>query len=162
MGAVAADLRVKGLTQNNSSTDHSSKQCASSPKFSRPPTPPERDPVSPPKRPRPAAPAQSYHQDDDVSGTIDPITGPSIQGAGGAEGIKAVVEMKMWKETTADRGLIWRCADCDYTAKLKRGMFEHVESKHVGSQGYTCLYCGKHCPSKNALRSHVSRKHPKS
>ena len=74
----------------------------------------------------------------------------------------AVVEMKMWKETTADRGLIWRCADCDYTAKLKRGMFEHVESKHVGSQGYTCLYCGKHCPSKNALRSHVSRNHPKS
>merc|ERR1712012_276307 len=71
--AVAADLRVKGLTQNNSSTDHSSKQCASSPKFSRPPTPPERDPVSPPKRPRPAAPAQSYHQDDDSIQEVQPI-----------------------------------------------------------------------------------------
>merc|ERR1712211_158403 len=99
---------------------------------------------------------------DDGSGTIDHNTGLSIQGAVGADGNKAVVEMKMWKETTADRGLIWRCADCDYTAKLKRGMFEHVESKHVGSQGYTCVYCGKHCPSKNALRSHVSRNHPKS
>merc|ERR1712004_709851 len=57
--AVAADLRVKGLTKNNSSTfssntDHSFKQRASSPKISRPPTPPERDPVSPPKRPRPS------------------------------------------------------------------------------------------------------------
>merc|ERR1712004_464586 len=98
---------------------------------------------------------------DDGSGIIDPNTGLSIQGAGGADGNKAVVEMTMWKETTADRGLVWRCADCDYTAKLKRGMFEHVESKHVGSLGYTCLYCGKHCPSKNALRSHVSRNHPK-
>merc|ERR1719220_2668024 len=222
--AVAEDLRVKGLTQNNSgtsssNTDHSSKQRAPSPKISRPPAPPERDPVPPPKRPRPAAPSQSYHQDDDDiqevqpivksepvsapaevvpqqqqyaapgqqsqqqvaledeayadesydyggyddgSGMIDPNTGLPIQGAGGADGNKAVVEMKMWKETTADRGLIWRCADCDYTVKDKRGMFEHVESKHVGSQGYTCLYCGKHCPSKNALRSHVSRNHPKS
>lgn len=72
----------------------------------------------------------------------------------------AVVEMKMLKEMTADRGLFWRCADCDYIVKDKRGMFEHVESKHVGSQGYTCMHCGKHCPSKNALRSHVSRNHP--
>jgi len=227
--AVAEDLRVKGLTKNNSgtsssNTDHSSKQRAPSPKISRPPARPERDPVSPPKRPRPAAPPQSYHQDhdniqevepivksepvsapaevvpqqqqyaatgqqsqqqvkledeayvdesydcgeygdggyDDGSGTIDHNTGLSIQGAVGAAGNKAVVEMKMWKETTDDRGLMWRCADCDYTVKDKRGMFEHVESKHVGSQGYTCLYCGKHCPSNNALRSHVSRNHPKS
>merc|ERR1712013_730896 len=164
--AVAADLRVKGLTQNNtgtssSNTDHSSKQRAPSPKISRPSARPERDPVSPPKRPRPAAP-QSYHQDhdniqevepivksepvsapaevvpqqqqcaasgqqsqqqvkledeayedesydcgeygdggyDDGSGTIDHNTGLSIQGAVGADGNKAVVEMKMWKETT--------------------------------------------------------------
>merc|ERR1712004_733663 len=195
---VAKDLQVKGLTKNNSSTsssntDLSSKQRAPSPKISRPPARPERDPVSPPKRPRPAAPPQSYHDDniqevqpivksepvsalaevdvvpqqqqytasvqqsqqqvkledeayadesydygeygdggyDDGGRMIDPNTGLPIQGAGGADGNKAVVEMKMWKETTADRGLMWRCADCDYTAKLKRGMFEHVESKHV-------------------------------
>ena len=65
--AVAEDLRVKGLTQNNSgtsssNTDHSSKQRAPSPKISRPPAPPERDPVPPPKRPRPAASPQRYHQ----------------------------------------------------------------------------------------------------
>merc|ERR1712038_2052798 len=226
--AVAEDLRVKGLTQNNSGTSSSSstdpKQRAPSPKISRPAAPPERDPVPPPKRPRPAPPPQSYHQDDDDiqevqpivksepvsapaevvpqqqqyatagqqsqqqvaledeayadesydygeygdggyddgSGMIDPNTGLPIQGAGGADGNKAAVEAKMLKETTADRGLIWRCADCDYTVKDKRGMFEHVESKHVGSQGYACLYCGKHCPSNNALRSHVSRNHPKS
>merc|ERR1712107_744023 len=57
-------------TKNNSSTssssaDHSFKQRAPSPKISRPPAPPEQDLVSPPKRPRPAASPQSYHQDDD-------------------------------------------------------------------------------------------------
>merc|ERR1712012_639826 len=151
-----------------------------------PPAPLERNPVSPPKRPRPTAPPPSYHQDDDNiqevqpivksepvsapaevvlqqqvkledeayvdeayadesyddgeygdggyddgSRMIDPNTGLPIQGADGAAGNKAVVEMKMWKETTDDRGLMWRCADCDYTVKDKRGMFEHVESKHV-------------------------------
>ena len=76
--AVAEDLRVKGLTQNNSgtsssSTDHASKQRAPSPKISRPPAPPERDPVPPPKRPRPAPPPQSYHQDDDDIQEVQPI-----------------------------------------------------------------------------------------
>merc|ERR1712004_585363 len=76
--AVAEDLRVKGLTQNNSSTsssstDHSSKQRAPSPKISRPPARPERDPVSPPKRPRPAAPPQIYHQHDDNIQEVEPI-----------------------------------------------------------------------------------------
>merc|ERR1712004_626617 len=75
--AVAADLRVKGLTKDNSSisssTDHSSKQRASSPKISRPPAPPEWDPVPPPKRPRPAAPPQSYHQDHDDIQEVQPI-----------------------------------------------------------------------------------------
>jgi len=83
--AVAEDLRVKGLTQNNSSSASS----AESPKpFSkqetpkqiiRPRDPPERDPVPPPKRPRPAAPAPvvqqvstpSYHlQDDDIQEVV--------------------------------------------------------------------------------------------
>merc|ERR1712004_388184 len=73
--SVAEDLRVKGLTQNNSgtsssNTDHSFKQRAPSPKISRPPAPPERDPVSPPKRPRPAAPPQSYHQHNNIQSIV--------------------------------------------------------------------------------------------
>merc|ERR1712004_958194 len=76
--AVAADLRVKGMTKNiygtsSSNTDHSSKQRATSPKISRPPAPPERDPVPPPKRPRPAAPPQSYHQDNNSIQEVQPI-----------------------------------------------------------------------------------------
>ena len=67
--------------------------------------------------------------------------------------------MKMLKETSVDRGAYWRCADCEYTSKDKRGMFEHIESKHVGSEGYSCQICQKHCPTKNAMRSHMSRYH---
>merc|ERR1712004_858786 len=76
--AVAEDLCVKGLTKNNSSTsssstDHSFKQRAPSPKISRPAAPPERDLGPPSKRPRPAAPPQSYHQDDDNIQEVQPI-----------------------------------------------------------------------------------------
>jgi len=83
--AVAEDLRVKGLTQNNSSSAPSadsprpfSKQ--ETPKqIIRPRDPPERDPVPPPKRPRPAAPApvvqqvstpSYHHQDDDIQEVV--------------------------------------------------------------------------------------------
>ena len=68
--AVAEDLRVKGLTQNNSGAPP--KERAPSPKISRPP-PPERDPVPPPKRPRPAPPPQTYQQDDDDIQEVQPI-----------------------------------------------------------------------------------------
>jgi len=69
--AVAEDLRVKGLTQNNSSSE--AKPKSEAPKISRPPPPretQERDPVPPPKRPRPTPPTiavsqQSYHQEED-------------------------------------------------------------------------------------------------
>merc|ERR1711936_536496 len=76
--AVAEDLRVKGLTQNNSSSDGKPK--SEPPKISRPPPPrepQERDPVPPPKRPRPSpvpsiTPQQSYQneEDDDIQEVV--------------------------------------------------------------------------------------------
>eukprot|EP00092_Neocalanus_flemingeri_P094647 GFUD01120357.1.p1 GENE.GFUD01120357.1~~GFUD01120357.1.p1 ORF type:complete len:355 (-),score=56.78 GFUD01120357.1:16-1080(-) len=78
--AVAEDLRVKGLTQNNSSSD--AKPKSEPPKISRPPPPrepQERDPVPPPKRPRPTPPApsiasqQSYQEDDDDIQEVVPV-----------------------------------------------------------------------------------------
>jgi len=79
--AVAEDLRVKGLTQNNSSSESSaSKPKPEQPKtiIPRPRDPPERDSVPPPKRPRPTAPApssqaqsfQSFDQDDDIQEVV--------------------------------------------------------------------------------------------
>jgi len=80
--SVAEDLKVKGLTQSNSTETPSSK---SQPKqdqikhVGRPREPPERDPILPPKRPRPLPPnptsqmseqSQSFHQDDDIQEVV--------------------------------------------------------------------------------------------
>jgi len=86
--AVAEDLRVKGLTQNNSSTAGESspkpgpnnKQDAALKHTIRSRDPPERDPVVPtPKRPRPTlAPVQqitapNYHQEEDDIQEVVPV-----------------------------------------------------------------------------------------
>jgi len=64
--AVAEDLRVKGLTQNNSSATAPAPKSfpkQETPKqIIRPRDPPERDPVPPPKRPRPTPPAAVVQQ----------------------------------------------------------------------------------------------------
>jgi len=68
--AVAEDLRVKGLTQNNSGNPKPVKD----PPYRPPPTkspitrPPDREPPVP-KRPRPA-PVQSYQHDDDIQEVV--------------------------------------------------------------------------------------------
>ena len=56
----------------------------------------------------------------------------------------------------------FQCVECAHASGSKRAMFEHVESKHVGStQGYPCPVagCGTVCRSANALRSHSVRHH---
>eukprot|EP00092_Neocalanus_flemingeri_P012017 GFUD01012954.1.p1 GENE.GFUD01012954.1~~GFUD01012954.1.p1 ORF type:complete len:406 (-),score=106.77 GFUD01012954.1:124-1341(-) len=77
--AVAEELRVKGLTQNNPSSGSAAKnvQRQEPPRqINRPREPPEKDPFPPPKRPKPAAPApasvpqmkaisNNFTQDDD-------------------------------------------------------------------------------------------------
>ena len=53
----------------------------------------------------------------------------------------------------------WKCSVCDYESKLKARTFEHVEAKHVQSQGYNCSICQKFCSTYNALKLHKSRYH---
>ena len=51
------------------------------------------------------------------------------------------------------------CTDCNHTSRDKHAMSLHIESKHVGSSGYTCPICSKFCPSRNAWHLHKSRYH---
>lgn len=95
---------------------------------------------------------------DDGSGMIDPNTGMPMQGAG-ADGNKALIKSKMKKESDGVGGFIWRCLDCSHTSKRNTDLNKHIEAKHIECAGYDCSYCGKHCPSKNALTAHVSRQH---
>jgi len=80
--SVAEDLRVKGLTQNNSRSDKESLLKPESTKhIVKPRNPPERDPIAPlPKRPRPPAPSprqsaplQSFHDEDDDIHEVIPV-----------------------------------------------------------------------------------------
>jgi len=67
--AVAEDLRVKGLTQNNASSSKPKEAPYRPPPPKSPITrPPDREPPSI-KRPRPA-PSQSYQQDDDIQEVV--------------------------------------------------------------------------------------------
>jgi len=95
--AVAEDLRVKGLTQNNSSEAtpvRSQPKQDTSKHSNRAREPPERDQIPPPKRPRPMPPntpmqipeqTQSFHQDDDIQEVVpvkseprDPVPHPVV------------------------------------------------------------------------------------
>jgi len=83
--SVAEDLRVKGLTQNNSSSDTPAAKVLPKPEpnkhIIRPREPPEREPIAPPpKRPRPpppapqiSAPIQSFRADDDDIQEVVPV-----------------------------------------------------------------------------------------
>lgn len=60
-----------------------------------------------------------------------------------------------------ENGVAYTCLSCGYKAKDKRSVFEHIESMHITGSGHNCSICGKFCKSRNALRTHTSRYHPK-
>jgi len=86
--AVAEELRVKGLTQNQSSKKQESSFPASSPKLA-PSRIPDREPPPPPKRPRPTPVLQSNQhslpppEDDDIQEVVpvksEPREAPLVQ-----------------------------------------------------------------------------------
>ena len=53
----------------------------------------------------------------------------------------------------------FQCAACDFQAKLKSTVSNHIESKHIRHAGVTCEICGKQCATRQALRMHKSRDH---
>jgi len=93
---------------------------------------------------------------DDGSGMIDPNTGMPMQG--GADGNKDPADL-VWSKIESLPDGSYQCQECPHLNRNKRAMFEHVESKHVQSDGYHCPVCEKSCRSLNALRSHTVRYH---
>ena len=56
-------------------------------------------------------------------------------------------------------GGVWQCLACGWETKFRSRLWEHVEAKHVQTNGYFCPICEKFCPSINALKLHKSRNH---
>jgi len=53
----------------------------------------------------------------------------------------------------------FQCSSCSYSTVSKRNMQNHIESRHITSGGVECKECRKICPTREALRKHVSRTH---
>ena len=73
-----------------------------------------------------------------------------------------IVMSKMLKINSGEDGQpsYWQCTDCDYKSHKSQNIKNHIESKHIISEGYNCAECGKNVPTRNALRVHVARNHP--
>jgi len=94
---------------------------------------------------------------DDGSGMIDPNTGMPMQGAGadGNKELDSAIKLKMVRRLDGCYG----CTDCDYVTKYNTTCQNHIESKHLSTSGFTCQFCGKFCPTRNALKSHITKNH---
>jgi len=92
---------------------------------------------------------------DDGSGMIDPNTGMPIQAA---DGNKELILSKM-SSFLSEGGTTWQCNECFYSSKFKNNVREHIEAKHVESDGFYCPQCEKICPNKKSLRNHIYKFH---
>ena len=68
----------------------------------------------------------------------------------------AAIQSKMFMD---EAGILWRCIDCSYSSKQKHHVARHIESKHIDTPGFNCIFCEKFCPNSNSLQAHISRNH---
>ena len=53
------------------------------------------------------------------------------------------------------------CSECSHTSRDKYAMSVHIEAKHVTQVTLSCQFCDRICPTRESLRKHISRNHPK-
>lgn len=186
--AVAEDLKVKGLTQGNNSSDSKSSHTAPPPR----PDPPKArlpDPTPPPvKRPRPgpspsqqprqiapSQPAYSQEQDDDIQ-EVAPIVKsepashvPAEAQYQQGQGIVADPNMEYGEEYGEYEGY----EEGDYDTSMmdpnmsgadgNKGpdvsvLEEYIEKDHQSGQ-FVCKTCGKSNKQKGVVKSHVEAIH---
>ena len=66
-----------------------------------------------------------------------------------------VIKSKMILDDTGS----YSCSECSYSSSNNRNVANHIEARHVTTAGAECPLCGKLCPTREALRKHVSRSH---
>ena len=69
--------------------------------------------------------------------------------------MKEAIKQRMVKQYDGT----WGCSECDFVTKYQATLTNHVEAKHLQSDGYSCQYCNKFCPTKNALKCHIYQRH---
>jgi len=177
--AVAEELRVKGLTQNNQSGNNSSSSSKKEP-FSAAPRPQAAaprlpDPVPPPKKPRPAAaPTYATHDDDDIQEVMPTVKTEPLQAAAAAPepyqqqeqgGQLQQVDDGMgydeegyedYGQYGAEGGYEGTLVDADGN-KGDKQLYEYIVKD--GPQSHRCTVCGKVGKDRGNLRKHVENIH---
>ena len=69
----------------------------------------------------------------------------------------AIDQAVLSQMTKLDSG--WHYLACGWETSHKTRLYEHVEAKHVQTNGYSCPICEKVCQSKNALKCHRYKYH---
>jgi len=177
--AVAEELRVKGLTQNNqggSSSSASKKDSFSTAPRPQAAAPRLPDPVPPPKKPRPAAaPSYSGHDDDDIQEVMPTVKTEPLQAAAavpepyqqqeqGGQLQQVDDGMGYDEEGYEDYGQYG--ADGGYEGTLvdadgNKGYSGHEEDylKKIDANVFMCLLCEKQVPRKDNAKRHVKLVH---
>jgi len=181
--AVAEELRVKGLTQNNQSGNNSSSSSKKEP-FSAAPRPQAAaprlpDPVPPPKKPRPAAaPTYATHDDDDIQEVMPTVKTEPLQAAAVAPepyqqqeqgGQLQQVDDGMgydeegyedYGQYGAEGGYEGTLVDADGNKGGEKLLYEYiVRHPEAGPKAHKCTVCGKIGNDRGNLRKHVESLH---
>jgi len=181
--AVAEELRVKGLTQNNQSGNNSSSSSKKEP-FSSAPRPQAAaprlpDPVPPPKKPRPAAaPTYATHDDDDIQEVMPTVKTEPLQAAAAAPepyqqqeqgGQLQQVDDGMgydeegyedYGQYGAEGGYEGTLVDADGNKGADKQLYDYIASHpEAGPKAFKCIICGKTSDHKTNLRKHVENIH---
>ena len=69
--------------------------------------------------------------------------------------LKEAIKQRMVKQYDGS----WGCSDCGFVIKYQATLTNHVEAKHLQSDGYSCQHCNKFCPTRNALKCHIYQRH---
>jgi len=179
--AVAEELRVKGLTQNNQSGNNSSSSSKKEP-FSAAPRPQAAaprlpDPVPPPKKPRPAAaPTYATHDDDDIQEVMPTVKTEPLQAAAAAPepyqqqeqgGQLQQVDDGMgydeegyedYGQYGAEGGYEGTLVDADGNkGEDPKQLYDYIVKD--GPQSHRCTLCGKVSSDRSNLRKHVENIH---
>ena len=66
-----------------------------------------------------------------------------------------VIYAKMYR--TSDG--LFVCTECGTSSRLRINLRNHIEARHVKTEGFYCPICNMHCSSRNAVASHKTRYH---
>jgi len=175
--AVAEELRVKGLTQNQSSKKTESSYSAPPPKPAAPRLP-DREPAPPPKRSRPAPIIQSSQhslplpEDDDIQEVVpvksEPREAPLVQQhqaqPAGQEmyshALQAAEGDYGAEEQYEDYGQYeGEGYDAQEAGDGNKGLLESMIGKMDDGVGFMCLVCQKVVLHKGNLKKHIVSMH---